>query len=274
MVTFNGDYSIPPTSAKASSYLTEPFAGAVPAGGGGSVLPVAGAVLWVDGQDATNGFQTSGGFITTWTDKSTGGHTVTADPNILVVATLGGFQTAAGFGNGALSSGMFTVTPAIPSGVSNSTGFTIFAVTYPLMALTAAAMLYATYRVNADVNILFFDNNGIVWGREGNLGTTVGTVVTTSALTLNALSVWSYRGDPAGALTLQRTGETAKTGAYVSDSGGGAANITNIGNWLNGGTYFPFQGGIAELIVYPTPLSDSDILLVRAYLNTKYGTGT
>lgn len=63
---------------------------------------------------------------------------------------------------------------------------------------------------------------------------------------------------------------SAQTGTTVAVDG---ADRTDAIGSFEGGTTWPMDGDIAEIIVYDSDLSDTDRDLVEGYLNTKWGLG-
>jgi hypothetical protein len=234
----------------------------------GLTQPVPGMVLWLDGQDPVNGFQTSGSNITAWTDKSGKGHTVSVNIALSTI-TEGGFLYSQGFsssGNG------FSVTPAIPAGLD--TGYTHFVVVYPTGVPSGAnGVVYGTGSGSQDLIAegIYIDDR--VRLAEGSLGFGVSVLESPSSSALNTPSIWHFRCTASGAaLSLKQSGDTTATGTGTGSNDPTASNTT-IGNWNYSG-YNPFTGYIAEVIIYNRALTDAEVAQVRIYLSLKYGIPT
>ena len=100
---------------------------------------------------------------------------------------------------------------------------------------------------------------------KGNSGASITEANTGQLYDVNMRIAWRY----SAALTEQRLYRNgASVGTAVDSGGTPASQRICVGVNIGGGTFL--SGRIAEMIVYPTPLSDANVTSVHTYLVTKY----
>lgn len=240
---------------------------AVPSAGGN--LPVSGAALWLDANDASTFTYSSSTYVSQWNDKSGNAYNFTQASSGSQPFRLDNTQ------NGK------------PALVMNYTGTGRWIANSSYDFSASAFTVFAVYDTNGG-------NYSAVLGRNsGNpspalaLGTDANSVNYAISKIQNATSSsnLSVTGSNADVVAYKSAGissgsvsvmiyknGTAASGA-VSLTGLNAGNKAIIGASLDGGADgFVADGYVCEIIVYPSQLSDGDRNLVEAYLKTKWGT--
>lgn len=264
IANWNPDLTVPPGTSKASldGYLTTPWAGGVASA---PPAPPSGMVLWLDGQDPVNGFQVSGGNITTWADKSGNGHTVSAS-GTMTVQSVDGFLWA----NTAVPA-QFLVVPVISAFIA--AGYAVFAVVIPTSVPVTNSVFYGTTSGVPGVDVLgigVFTDGKLRLAAGSTLG--AGAAETASAVPLNAIGIMSGRASPSGAaMWVKATGQAETTAAGVASTGSTLVTDTRVGNYAESGGLNFFLGYIGEILIYSPMPSDAQITAIRAYLAAKYG---
>ncbi|GAA2357762.1 hypothetical protein Cme02nite_33590 [Catellatospora methionotrophica] len=210
--------------------------------------PAAGSVVWLR---ADTGVTTSAGKVTNWADQSGTGHhasmPVAARQPSLVGAVVNG-KPVVRFG-GSQSLSLVTVNP---------TTFTVFVVGKNTKPTETYSMILGPGGDNAN-NQLRWENGtqALVYGSNG-IPATTSTVGNTRVF--HDLVV-RYDG---ATLRVYRDG-TLYTSTPVAASGGWSIN--QIGAYYSSSF---MQGDLAELLVYPSGLSDADRVATQNYLKSKY----
>lgn len=277
IANWNPDLTIPPGTSKASlnGYLDTPFAGGLAPVT--PTPPITNMILWLDGQ---NGIQTSGGHITSWTDRSGNGYvTVPAlgtDPSaVLTVTTHGGLNYVHGFDATGIR---LDITPLIQAYIA--AGYAVFVVAYPTaVPIGENSVAYGVAGgasgggTGAD-NVAFgVYTDGKVRMAAGSTSVGFATLESSGPATLNTPAIYSFRANVnSAAIWLKQSGETEQTGAGVGSSGYIIPVESEVGGWTQTGpTVFNwFRGDIAEIIVYSPMPSDVQLAAIRAYLAAKY----
>lgn len=265
--------------------------GASGAGAAADELPVAGALLWYDASD-TDSITATGSDVTAWNDKS-GNNKHLSTPGTPRPQT----GTATVNGLNALDFGGATHISRTSFDVDLSTNkeITVFVVAESDGTLTSGqdeAMFSlresGTYSWTGITSMLYSVSgtirDAIAFGRSsGNFGDAGGKYDGSVAIGTTP-HCFAARID-SGANTLQRwrDGSTITETAWFAyvnptnflDLGGGDALEITVGCARSGtsaGTQVgPWDGRIAEIVVYDTALSDSDVGLVNTYLVDKWG---
>ncbi len=227
-----------------------------PATGG---LPVSGAALWLDASDQTSIFTDAGTTAVTtdsqsvyqWNDLSGNGRNSTQ-------ATSGSRPTwrSAANGRNSLSVLAFNGSQWLSLGYSITGSFTLFVVYKNNDTVNGSVILGKS---TGSSNYLFAASNSLIemnggGSQQANDPRTNGTQWDYSTFKYDGTNVTAYSTDSSGTST--NVGSTSFTpdriGFYSSSQ-------------------FSMDGNIAEIIIYPSALNDTDRLSVRNYLKTKWG---
>lgn len=221
------------------------------------------------------GVTSSSGSVSNWADQSGNGLTVTQSSSSLQPSLV----------TGALNSG---VLPAITFDGSSqylstgsdfanlSNGASIFAVTQPQSSTATGDLCAFGNTSNSDAIIA--QAVGTQASLSANNGTTSSSVTTTS----NPLSTSQYQlleeTFQPGATTGSGTGTIWVNGVQQAQSTSLVQtlnNVTRTQNFIGTGIGLSnyFGGGIAEILVYNTPLSVAQRQSIETYIYSKYGVG-
>jgi hypothetical protein len=231
---------------------------------------ISGLALWLDASDASTLFQNSDGTVPA---------TATSDP-------VGYWGDKSGNARHATQSTAGN-RPTVSAASLNSRGTVAFAgsLSHRLGATVPGtdAQLYTVLVVARNAT----SASGVLMGERGGNFTNALHFQTSAG---NRLTMYIQRAEPlygthGGAATLYGYSKDSTTlfrgyqnGAKVIDSDGAVVTGLNLGNLLrNIGSSTSgasaFTGNIAELIAYPSSLSDADRRRVERYLATKWGIG-
>lgn len=234
-------------------------------------LPVAGAALWLDADDASTFTYSSGAYVSQWNDKSGNSRnftqaTTSAQPlrqaaiqggKAALNMNIGGTvrwvaNSSYNFSNAAFT--VFTVCDFNGSNFPAAVGRNLGSVSGgPALALGAdsGSSFYAISRIQQATS----SSNLSVTGSNADVA-----VYKSSGISAGSISVSVYKNGTAasGALSLGSLAAGDKT--IIAASRDGVAD------------YFNPDGYVCEVIIYPSQLSDTDRNLVEAYLKTKWGT--
>ena len=245
---------------------------------GTPTAPVAGYNLWLDAADATSFTFSSGTVVSQWTDKSVNAYAFTQ-------ATVANQPTRSTTQNskstvlydGTNDSLISTATASTWTFLSNGDGASVFAVLKSTATSAGLSAWLATAGGDSgQVGIFEFFNANLFISdtTKGVPGTEIAASV---AHTISDWNVWSYYLDQDNATTAN------KIRIYKDDGGVNANNTTattasnsnpnktlNIGNNGSAGPYY-FKGEIAEIIIYPSIISNDDRQANVDYLQAKWG---
>lgn len=229
-------------------------------------LPVSGAALWLDADDASTFSYSSGSSVSQWNDKSGNGRNFTQATTSAQPIRQSSMQGG--------KPGLNMATGGTGRWIANSSydfassAFTVFAVcdfngsNFPAMigrnstgALQMGARDSSANYAISRIGQATTSSNLVPTGSNGDV-----IVFKSSGISSGNISVDLYKNGTAGsaALTLGSLGAGNKT--ILGASNDGAADI------------FGTDGYICEVIIYPSQLSDVNRNLVEAYLKTKWGT--
>jgi hypothetical protein len=241
---------------------------------GAPSAPVAGYSVWLDAADATTFTFSSGNVVSQWSDKSANAYaftqgTVANQPTRST--TLNSKSTL--LYDGSNDSLVSTAAASTWTFLSNGDGASVFAV---LKSTQSSAGLSSWLDTNGgstnDIGIFeFFNSNLFI---SDTLKGVSGVEITANvAHTISAWNVWSYYLDQDNATTAD------KIRIYKDDGGVNANNTTattasnsNPSKTLNiGSTAYRFGGEMAEIIIYPSILTNTDRQANVDYLQAKWG---
>jgi secreted trypsin-like serine protease len=212
--------------------------------------PPAGSRIWLR---ADAGVISSSGKVSSWQDQSGNGNHATMSlssrqPSI-VTGALNSLPVIRF--SGAQSLGL--------TSVFSSQSFTIFIVGKNSNPSESFSMILGPGGSSAN-NQLRWENGtqSLIVGTGNNLPATTSTVANTRIY--HALSV-RYN---ASTLTVYRDGNLVSTNSFTTS---GAWTFAQLGAWYS--SYF-LTGDLAEVLVYPTALSETDRGTANGYLRTKY----
>lgn len=156
----------------------------------------------------------------------------------------------------------------------NKSGASLFVVQKHATAATQKAVFVATTNTHGYTRLGLYSNAAPAFMGRSNTETGSSAAVTSTAtaatvylfsgvakFSTNPIQLWK-NGVSAGTANFPTTGNTPNT-----DSAGVTVGALMIGasTWD-----LPFDGDIAEILYFPTALSDTDRQAVEAYLNSKY----
>jgi hypothetical protein len=230
-------------------------------------LPVSGAALWLDGDDASTFSFSSGTRVSEWRDKSGN----TRDFTQATGANQPNRIASQNAKTGVVFNESGTIYCLLNSGYDwPASAFTVFGVvdfnagSFPAMfgrnsigalalGANSASANFAISRIGQATS----SSNLTVTGSNADV-----IVYKSAGISSGSVSVDVYKNGTAGSAALSLTtlgsGDTAIVGASGSPS-----SLTDT---------FGSNGYICELIVYPSQLSDTDRGLVETYLKNKWGT--
>jgi hypothetical protein len=248
--------------------------------GGGVVIPTtptSGSAIWLDASDASTFTFSSGSVVSQWNDKS-------GNSRNFSQGTVANQPSRTGSRNG-LSTVVFDGTNdrmQATSATTNYTSWSLFVVSYSNSS--------STQRILGKRNAEGSDETyGAVWytSKLFALARNLSSGVNAS-LVDGSLGIWliSTNGSSAntGALRLLSQTVTNNTdtkvrfqGANLASATAGSQAVTNTVNPYIGalnvsGSFFEFLNGeIAEMLLYPSALSDADREQTETYLKNKWG---
>lgn len=247
------NYTVSPaTGTNLDPYLTTPFAGGSAVTPPTPPTPPPGMLLWL-----AQGTAVVSGATVNWPDSSGNGYNGVGN-NALSLSTISGKQYVGGFlaSNGHIQ---------IPAGftLNEVTGYEVYAVVR--VASSTNNVVFACVGSNSDLFVDLFCFSSV---QGGNSGLQTGTLVSNATALVSAPSLNTtilVDGALNGlVVTFKQTGFSEVSAAYITPAGRGVVGAS-IGS---AGTGSPFDGFIAEVLVYPAA---QDKTAVRAYLNTEYG---
>ena len=233
--------------------------------GGGYVLPVAGASLWLDATNTSSFTFSSGSIVSQWSDLSGNGYHFTQ-------ATLANQPNRNGTQNGlsAVTFGSdFLANTSLNWGSSNST---LFVVGREDKALgTGYQNIFTTgtgatgqwgYGIQDDFleKIGIFDIGQSFTGFNSVMGSLNADVLAFTSSGLSGSSVTSN-------LFINGSADSLNPRIGVSTTSAAGAVLGS-----NASVSEPYYGTICEVVLYPSQLGTSDRNLVEAYLKAKWGT--
>lgn len=242
--------------------------------------------LWLDASDATTFTYSSGTVVSQWTDKSTNGYQFT-NSSTSAQPSRSGTQNS-------LSTVVFdgsndtlyesTKSKTAFKYLHDGSGGTIFFV--KKLTSTASVELYVmgTCTETGGTQKGFFAGGHYPPGGNTYGGIALGTlgsnIFNDTTYTNNTWEVRTFKSDPNNATTGNKYPSFLNLGSQVNST---AANFTgastaNSSGWLgigavNDGTNirYYFNGEIAEILFYPSVLSNGNKDAVVTYLKTKWG---
>lgn len=225
------------------------------------LVNIPGLNLWFD---ANTGVTEAGTGVSDWDDRSPNDWDATqgvdANRPALTAAILNGYPVIRfTIGN----TDKLAIDPNINTILNKDNDFTIFAVA---QIANNADGLYKTILTSSD------GTYGVALGTlDGNIGMRVFDGVNWYISTTNTLANGYY----IISATYSTTGPTLtirvnKTEYFETHSMGLLANDGDYIGCGSSGSHIPFDGDIAEILVYNSVLRGDDIVIVENYLNTKY----
>lgn len=244
----------------------------ISAAAGNNLLPATGYSLWLDAAD-TSTISVSTNAVTQWTDKSSNAYAFTqgtaANRPSSGTRTLNGRNVIDFDGsNDFLAS---TATASTWNFLHNTSGSTWFAVIVP----DSTAATQVVFETNGG----FGDQNGVWYlittGANHNWRVTSSASVAdlTDSVTTGSGVLYAIKSDPGNATASNRM-------KYYKNSGAATGTNTATGTASSGNAYetmkisystLAFDGALAEILLYPSLLSDVDRERTRDYLVTKWG---
>lgn len=234
--------------------------------------------LWVDADDASTLYQSSGGSLAAadgdvvgaWLDKSGNGRHMTqataANKPVLKKNQINGKQVVRGDGvNDRLQQ-----LAVAPNYIVNST-FTVFAV---LNSRSAFGRAFGN--TNGTVGNNGFNvrsavaNEGNKYWVVRNAAGTVGDVAMTGTISLNQTYLYTFRLNASGAQTFLNGFQNTAT-TNVTDLGTPTVPFTLFQDGTPDATLAASNVDIAELIVYSKSLTDQERISIENYLRRKWG---
>jgi hypothetical protein len=240
--------------------------GTLASSGGGYVLPVAGASLWLDATDGSSFTYSSGTVVSQWNDVSGNGRNFSqgtlvyqpdrnATQNGLPAVTFAGdFLANAALNWGASNSTLFLV------GRENKTLGTGFQNLFTTGTGSAGQWGYGIEDTSAGDRISIFDigQNYTFFNSTASSGNADVLAFTSAGISGTSVSANLFKNGTADSLnprTMVNT--TSAAGALLGSAAAGSE---------------PYYGTICEVVLYPSQLGTSDRNLVEAYLKAKWGT--
>ena len=241
---------------------------------GAPTAPVAGYNVWLDAADATTFTFSSGNVVSQWTDKSANAYaftqgTVANQPTRST--TLNSKSTL--LYDGSNDSLVSTAAASTWTFLSNGDGASVFAVLKSTKSSAGlSSWLDTTGGSTLNIGIFEFFNSNLFIS-DTTKGVSGVEIAASVAHTISDWDVWSYYLDQDNATTAD------KIRIYKDDGGVNANNTTaatasnsNPTKTLNiGSTDYRFQGEIAEIIIYPSIISNADRESNVDYLQAKWG---
>ena len=251
-----------------------------------TLAPVAGYNLWLDAADASTFTYSSGSVVSQWTDKSANGYTFTQ-------STVANQPTRTGTQNGK-STLVFdgsndvlasTAASSVWKFLHDGSGATAFVVAKQTRTTT-----FTNNRVLATVNYGTTSEIGVVVGLNTVSPATQiarSTVVVSGASPSlsNTFFDSTYATSHAVQSIVFDESNATDTNREIQYLNNGSANLANTNTFApsssnptatlqlgnDGVNYAPLQGEIAEIIIYPSILSDTNRNAVISYLMFKWG---
>jgi Chitobiase/beta-hexosaminidase C-terminal domain/Concanavalin A-like lectin/glucanases superfamily/Fn3 associated len=274
---YTGTFTITTTqtvrgAASISAYAVQPgfqtsptIAGTIQIDSGASTVLQASPQLWLR---ADNGVTTSGGSnVTSWADISGNNNTATGAPG-----TQPTWLSEAINGLPAVSfTSASTQYLSLPAGFSSFNGATILAVLQPT-TLSTGQHFIDLGNGGASNDIRFEENNssGSLYFAIYN-GTTNGDISSSSTLVAGTTGIATAVQNGSGTGTLFYNGAQVGSGSLNNPNSVSRSN-NYIGRWAgSGSSTYCFNGEIAELIVFNTVLSPTQLEAIQGYLSTRWG---
>lgn len=261
---------------------------------GADVLPVSGTYAWFDASDAST-ITESGGAVSGWDDKSGNGRDltqVTAGEQPTTNATTQNGKNVIDFdGTEWLEASSATVFDDLHKTDDTWTAFVVYNQTN---ATNGTLFGNSNATVQHGVYLRLLDASGwtdsavavVTRGVSGNASALAGPATAGNYSGSHVAGSWQYaaaRCDLGSNVYVDRLqlNINGYDNIFLHSGGARSAYIESASNATNafqvgasGGDVTPFTGSIAEIVIYPTALSDSDYALVEDYLITKWGLST
>jgi len=225
----------------------------------GPILTGSSNKIWVSGNTGT-GVATDGATVTTWSDRTANSNNFTGSTTL---------KTGINGINGKPVINFSGTQTMSKTGLVNFqfSGANIFAVSR-VKAFTQSSLFWSSGLTNADyINAhLPWEDQNIYWdfGGYGTAGRAGGA----SGISLNTPYLWNLGANVGGGQYVQRNGTTIISGGSQATN-----NITGRNLFLGSCgsiTACPYNGDIAEFIIFKAALSSQDQNIISTYLNTKY----
>jgi hypothetical protein len=240
-------------------------------------LQVAGSIFWVDANYKSGLFTdntcatpaditVTGAAIRCWKDLTTGArHATTSTATREPTFTLAGIGTKNSLVFDGSSDSL--VTTSLAQGLSN---YTIFSVVKPANT-TAASQSYFSAVPSSGVFALYHTNSTVSPNSKNDYYSTAATpaFTTTPVLSTTGAQVHTYILDSTNGGKFYKNGG-ALDSSNISSGTYTQKTITTITIGSNSLTNF-FNGGIGEIIVYPSALSNANQVIMEDYLGSKWG---
>ncbi|MEI6728037.1 MAG: DUF2341 domain-containing protein [bacterium] len=225
----------------------------------GGVLTSSSNKIWISGNTGT-GVTTDGATVTTWNDRTgnnnnfTGSTTLKTGSNGINGKPIINFNGAQTMSKTGLTDFQFS-------------GTNIFAVSR-VKAFTTSSLFWSSGVTSGDyINAhLPWSDQNLYWDFGGS--NAAGRVSTASGVSLNTPYLWNLGANVGGGQYVQRNSSTIISGGSQATN-----NITGRNLFLGScgsTTACPYNGDIAELVIFKTALNSQDQNTIQTYLNTKY----
>ena len=225
-----------------------------------SPTEIAGCALWLDGADSSStGMTLNGSLVETWKDKSNSGNNVTASGGLRPTLTSNALN-----GRSVLTfGGSQGLTGNLAASITTN-AYSVFVVCKISGAITNGRLLSTAGAGNdfASGSVIPCVSNG------GTLSAYAGTQSTTPSSVTGFASYGVFAGVLSSNLVTNSAGGMSVASAAATLST--AVTRLGVGVAAQGGTGFN-TCDIAEIILYPTALSNADRARVEAYLAAKWG---
>lgn len=249
-------------------------------------LSISGCILWLDGDDLTT-ITSSGGAISAWADKSASALTfsqATADRKPLTDTTRFGGKNCVDFDHQIGVDNRWLQSASMLSIPVTSTAFMVVHWTDSVINYLALALQKgsATNSISAGTGVPYWMVYGIPDSPSGYARTAAlqsqldastyhysGTTIPGDRILPGTKGLVTFVSDTNMASSSLRLDRAACTRSSAGTNIPSGMQVDTIGS--TDSTY-DSNGAIAELIVYDTALSSTDIDTVEAYLRTKWGT--
>ena len=230
------------------------------------VPPTSGLALWLR---ADTGVTTSGSAVSAWNDLSGADYNVsqsnaTLQPT-LVSNAIDGMPALSFTGCDELEN-TNTLTNLLPAGSAR----TVFVVGKANASGVGGTLLTFTHSAVEDI-LCCWDYSGSFYIYYDGMGDD-GLISTSAMTTIESPFIATYRDTGTGSLIqcyLNGVGQTVTNGIVSEETGTAGLTIGNRDDWPTGA---PWNGDIAEVLVYNTNLSDIARQQVEAYLRERYTT--
>ena len=249
-------------------------------------LPVANPSLWLDASDGTTFTYSSGTVVSQWTDKSTNAYQFTNSSTSAQPSRSGtqNGKTTVIFDGSNDTLYESTKSKSIFNYLHNGSGATVFFAKKLTSTASAELAVLGTCTEAGGTQRGFFAGDHYppttsLYGGIGT-GTTGENAFNDTTYTNSTWEIRTYKSDPNNATSGDKLPSFLNLGAQINSTSANltTASTSNASGWLGIGavnngslTRYYFNGEIAEILFYPSVLSNGDKDSVVTYLKTKWG---